>query len=86
VRRAKIIRWSMKVGSRTVVHRDVPAQFQRLAKKTPITAAAAPIASRPAMIAPQCSCGHASALDMTPSTTPKRKPQRAQRSNRAGLT
>jgi hypothetical protein len=37
-------------------------------------------------MAPQSPRGHASALDTTPSTAPKRKPQRAQRSNRAGLT
>jgi hypothetical protein len=54
--------------------------------KTSCPRGASGVASRPAVIAPQSSCGHASALDMTPSTTPKRNPQRAQRSNRAGLT
>jgi hypothetical protein len=62
------------------------AQFQRLAKNTAMTAVPAPLASRPAMVASQSFRDDASALDTTLSTTPKRKPQPAQRSNRAGLT
>ncbi len=50
-----------------------------------MTAAPAPVASTPAMAGPQPPCDHASSWVTSPST-PRRKPQMAQHSNRAGLT